>query len=610
MSFSDGMRLGQQAYQFGVQDAREQRRFEAEQRAIAAAEQRAAAAESYMTDQAGKAEQVALGVDYAPVRSALKDGPPTDEQVAAMPPRLAMPTKDVAYDSPEMASVRGMRLAAMTRDVKGFQGASAANDSIRRGQRYQSAAGQIMKDPTQMIEAINNSVGNGMMVADMGGGKMGVTIQGAAGKGGAQFYKLSPQDAKQFLVAQMMAKDGDLDGSFKLMDATNKTLGEFFKQRFDQDFKVAQEAGLNRRADAQVGLGYSELGERARHNGVTEQQAASNNALGYMREAIPLQKQDGSIGMYYPTPDGQMREMLLPPGLRLPPKGGATGAVNSMGLKPGQKLPEVGEIIVDDLGQPKQHYGNGYFGTPGGVPLADRPAALAKAGVDKGMSDKFAKDSRLAWHSDEKSVVFQDDDGKYLVYDTGNAGDMRDLNAAMKKAGAAEKKAEEESKAKASVMSDDTAMTRFGQYKQRTSAPESPKMFRDPTWDKIERDISRVTGVPEEYLRHIRISGERSNADQVSPVGARGVYQFMPGTQKAFMSKYGVDAHSNDPREQVMAAALHLKESFARTGNWNRAVAGYNGGISGEKGTNPTKENRDYVQRVAAGVAAERNKQQ
>lgn len=600
MSFSDGMRLGQQAYQFGVQDAREQRRFEAEQRAIAAAEQRAAAAESYMTDQAGKAEQAALGVDYAPVRSALKDGPPTDEQVAAMPPRLAMPTKDVAYDSPEMASVRGMRLAAMTRDVKGFQGASAANDSIRRGQRYQSAAEQIMKDPTQVIEAINNSVGNGMMVADMGGGKMGVTIQGAAGKGGAQFYKLSQQDAKQFLVAQMMAKDGDLDGSFKLMDATNKTLGEFFKQRFDQDFKGAQEDGLNRRAAAQIGLQYSELDERARHNSVTEQQAASNNALGYMREAVQLVKPDGSVGMFYPTPNGKMVELPLPEGLKLPQRSAAANAYADHGLKPGQS-PEVGQEYVNRAGQVQTYYGNGVFGQSGGIPVADRPAALKKAGVNPAMAQTLSSNGRLGWHTDQKSVMMTSDDGKVKVYDINNPGDVKALNDDMRKMGAAQIKADEAAK-KAKLPTEEQTAHSFSIYKARTQPMQAPNSFRDPTWDAIEMDIARMTGVPYAVLRGIRVDGERSNGNQVSPKGAKGVYQFMRDTRDLFLKKYNVDAYSNDPRDQVMAAALHLKDSYGRTKSWVKAVAGYNGGMSGENGINRTKENRDYVQRVASGL--------
>ena len=40
--------------------------------------------------------------------------------------------------------------------------------------------------------------------------------------------------------------------------------------------------------------------------------------------------------------------------------------------------------------------------------------------------------------------------------------------------------------------------------------------------------------MPQEVLAAIRLHGEKSNADQVSPAGARGVYQFMPKTERLF----------------------------------------------------------------------------
>lgn len=133
----------------------------------------------------------------------------------------------------------------------------------------------------------------------------------------------------------------------------------------------------------------------------------------------------------------------------------------------------------------------------------------------------------------------------------------------------------------------------------RTKAPVS---FRDRAWDAAEVKASAATGVPLDVLRSIRVNGERSNGNQVSSKGARGVYQFIPSTRSAFLKKYGVDAYSSDPNEQALAAAHHLKESYGRTRDWARAVAGYNGGITGERGTNRSAENVNYVQRVIGGL--------
>ena len=62
----------------------------------------------------------------------------------------------------------------------------------------------------------------------------------------------------------------------------------------------------------------------------------------------------------------------------------------------------------------------------------------------------------------------------------------------------------------------------------------SPISYKDPAWDTAEAEASKRTGVPQEVLAAIRLHGEKSNADQVSPAGARGVYQFMPKTERLF----------------------------------------------------------------------------
>ena len=123
---------------------------------------------------------------------------------------------------------------------------------------------------------------------------------------------------------------------------------------------------------------------------------------------------------------------------------------------------------------------------------------------------------------------------------------------------------------------------------------QAPISYKDPAWDAAEEAAAKRTGVPKEVLSAIRLHGEKSNGDQVSPVGARGVYQFMPKTERLFFEKYGVSAYSNDPAEQATAAAYHLKESFNRTKDWGLAAAGYNGGMKGEKNPRFTKETSDY----------------
>lgn len=129
-------------------------------------------------------------------------------------------------------------------------------------------------------------------------------------------------------------------------------------------------------------------------------------------------------------------------------------------------------------------------------------------------------------------------------------------------------------------------------------AAQTPISYKDPAWDKAEAEASKVTGVPAEVIRAIRTAGEQSNSDQVSPKGAKGVYQFTPATEKLFAKKYGVSAYSNNPVEQATAAAYHLKESYARTKDWALAAAGYNAGPAGEKNPRFTQETSKYYDRV------------
>lgn len=126
--------------------------------------------------------------------------------------------------------------------------------------------------------------------------------------------------------------------------------------------------------------------------------------------------------------------------------------------------------------------------------------------------------------------------------------------------------------------------------------------YDDPSWDLAEVKASAKHGVPVEVLRTIRTVGEKSHDWQVSPKGARGVYQFTPTSRNLFKTKYGVDAYGDTADEQAEAAALHLKESYKRTGDWKKAMAGFNGGISGEKGTNTTDENVAYAARTGAAL--------
>lgn len=121
--------------------------------------------------------------------------------------------------------------------------------------------------------------------------------------------------------------------------------------------------------------------------------------------------------------------------------------------------------------------------------------------------------------------------------------------------------------------------------------------YKDPVYASIEAGLEKKYNLPTGLMSSVRTRGERSNADQVSEAGAATVYQVIPSTRDLFLKKYGVDAYeSKEAAAEV--AALHLKESFDRGGDWNAAVAEYHGGPSRSRWGPKTAA---YVQRAGIG---------
>ncbi len=89
----------------------------------------------------------------------------------------------------------------------------------------------------------------------------------------------------------------------------------------------------------------------------------------------------------------------------------------------------------------------------------------------------------------------------------------------------------------------------------------------------------------------------------ISPVGARGLGQLMPGTARAL----GVDP--DDPTANIHGVAVHLRGLLARyaaldrTDRYRDALAAYNAGAGAVErygGVPPYPETRTYVRRVMA----------
>ena len=101
-------------------------------------------------------------------------------------------------------------------------------------------------------------------------------------------------------------------------------------------------------------------------------------------------------------------------------------------------------------------------------------------------------------------------------------------------------------------------------------------------------------GVPAELLAAVGWVESRYNPAALSPDGAIGVMQLMPGTAAGL----GVDPH--DPSAAIDGAARLLRGHHDRFGSWDLALAAYfsgAGAVAGN-GNQATPRGAEYAQRV------------
>lgn len=114
-------------------------------------------------------------------------------------------------------------------------------------------------------------------------------------------------------------------------------------------------------------------------------------------------------------------------------------------------------------------------------------------------------------------------------------------------------------------------------------------------YDALFERAQRRYDLPPGLLRAVASVESSFNASAVSPAGARGLMQLMPGTAKSL----GVDAM--DPAQAVDGAARMLSGLIDQFGSTKLALAAYNAGAGAVKkygGVPPYTETQNYVQRV------------
>ena len=112
------------------------------------------------------------------------------------------------------------------------------------------------------------------------------------------------------------------------------------------------------------------------------------------------------------------------------------------------------------------------------------------------------------------------------------------------------------------------------------------------------RASAKKHGVPEELFLRLVQQESGWNPAAVSPKGARGLAQLMPGTAQL------IGASIDNPESNLDGGARYLRMMYDRFGNWRHALAAYNAGpgaVEQYRGIPPYAETQNYVRIIAGG---------
>jgi len=116
---------------------------------------------------------------------------------------------------------------------------------------------------------------------------------------------------------------------------------------------------------------------------------------------------------------------------------------------------------------------------------------------------------------------------------------------------------------------------------------------------RLAAEAAKRNNLPESLVRSIMHAESGFRPDALSPKGAIGLMQLMPGTAR------DLHADPRDPRQNVEAGTAYLRSLLLKYENNDdqvaRAVAAYNAGpaaVDRYNGVPPYRETRDYVIRV------------
>jgi soluble lytic murein transglycosylase-like protein len=132
-------------------------------------------------------------------------------------------------------------------------------------------------------------------------------------------------------------------------------------------------------------------------------------------------------------------------------------------------------------------------------------------------------------------------------------------------------------------------------------------------WRSLVEEASRRFGVPQDWIRSVMAAesaGQTRSGGRpiVSPAGAMGLMQLMPGTWRVLRSRYGLGDDPFDPHDNILAGAAYLRDLYGAFG-FPGLFAAYNAGPARftayrDSGRALPAETERYLAQVSAPASA------
>jgi D-alanyl-D-alanine carboxypeptidase len=123
----------------------------------------------------------------------------------------------------------------------------------------------------------------------------------------------------------------------------------------------------------------------------------------------------------------------------------------------------------------------------------------------------------------------------------------------------------------------------YGSYGAQGAQAVAPTQYYPPPgppddpWGPYINEAAARYNIPAQWIRAVMAQESGGEEQAVSPVGAMGLMQIMPGTYEELREENGLGADPFDPHDNILAGAAYISEMYARYGSPG-FLAAYNAG--------------------------------